>query len=254
MPPPNKTNPWKAIPPVSMDQKEHEFARRPFPRKGAAAAGPPPDQKEKCHICGTYSRFIGTFHGRAFLLCPHCDLIFVPKYWHLSARRQRSRYECHENSPDNAGYVARFERLLAAVRRCGHGIRQALDYGCGPGPVLVELMRAAGWDASGYDPFFAPDLDFTRRFDLITATETIEHFANPAQEIRRMASLLRARGYLAVMSEWHPGEAGFGDWWYARDPTHVAFYSHKTLDYLCEALGFRLLYHDEKNTAILQKT
>ncbi|MCZ6682083.1 MAG: class I SAM-dependent methyltransferase [Planctomycetota bacterium] len=205
-----------------------------------------------CPLCGAAAGLACTRDERLFFHCPTCDLVFVPSRLHDSLSEERRRYETHENTLDNAGYVAMFERFIELVSRHCPGVETILDYGSGPGPVLVELLRRRGFRAEGYDPIFAPDTDLSRRFDAVVSTETFEHFARPRREIERIEGLIRGGGFLALMTLFH-GEHHFtADWWYTRDSTHVAFYSHRTIRWICEAFRFDLVYLDEKNVAILR--
>ncbi len=208
---------------------------------------------ENCSLCGGGAPRLMEAHGRCFHQCPRCDLIFVPRCWHLSADAEKARYATHQNTLDNAGYVARFEVLINLVSTHCAGVRRVLDYGSGPGPVLVELLRRRGYEASGYDPYFAPETDLSLPFDAVVSTETFEHFATPGQAMARILGLIRRGGYLAVMTEFHQGPSAFADWYYPRDPTHVAFYSPRTFVYFCEAFELVQTCRNERNIVILQK-
>jgi hypothetical protein len=48
----------------------------------------------------------------------------------------------------------------------------------------------------------------------------------------------------------HPGIERFDTWWYARDPTHLAFYSARTMDWIAQRWGFRVLFRDDRNITI----
>lgn len=205
-----------------------------------------------CPLCNAEAAWTALHQTRDFYHCRFCDLIFVPPNQHPDLKSERARYASHNNTMDNAGYVTMFEGPIALLgEHCEDGNR-ILDYGCGPGPVLVELLRRAGYDAVGYDPFFAPNVDLSCSFDAIISTETFEHFACPRAEINRILRLLRHGGILAVMTLFHPGPAAVADWWYARDPTHVAFYSHATLDWICGEFHLTTLHRDDKNFTILR--
>jgi 2-polyprenyl-3-methyl-5-hydroxy-6-metoxy-1,4-benzoquinol methylase len=170
----------------------------------------------------------------------------------LDAAAQKLRYQKHENTIDNPGYVDMLGRPIALMRQYARGVHRVLDYGCGPGPVLVELLKRGGYEAFGYDPLFASDTDLARVFDAVISVETFEHFADPRAELERILNLLRPNGYLVVMTQFHQGSDTIQDWWYARDPTHVAFYSHTTLDWICGEFDLELLQRDDKDLAIMQ--
>jgi SAM-dependent methyltransferase len=112
-------------------------------------------------------------------------------------------------------------------------IEDVLEYGCGPGPVLADLLEEIGFNIYKYDPFFYPDFDYkSKKYDLITSTEVFEHFFDPKNEISKLVQLIKPGKYLAVMTSFHQGIDHFKDWWYKRDPTHVSFYNIKTFQYI----------------------
>lgn len=207
-----------------------------------------------CPLCRAPAISLPPIQKRAFLHCRQCDLIFVPPAQHLTPAEEKLRYQQHQNTLENEGYVNMLGRCVDLLRRHASDVRHVLDYGCGPSPVLVELLHRAGYQASGYDPFFATDVDLSNTFDAVTCVETSEHFAQPRANLQRILRLIRPQGYLAIMTRFHQGPDCLGDWWYARDPTHVAFYSHKTLHWICGEFTLTPLYLDDRDLALLQRT
>jgi len=213
------------------------------------------DQKmsaSSCPLCGTAPLSQVRATGRSFNHCGACDLISVPACDHLSPAAQRERYLRHRNSPGDGGYVRRFDRVIELVRRHAPAARRILDYGCGPVPVFIELLRRAGYEADGYDPLFRSDTVLTPTYDAIVSVETFEHFARPREEIARIVALLGPGGLLAVMTQLHAGPEAFQDWWYARDKTHVAFYSTRTFDHIRRTFGVELRECDGRELVLLR--
>lgn len=114
----------------------------------------------KCILCGNDTVFPLVFSKpskRIFLRCPQCDLIFVPESNHLSPDEEVARYRMHRNTLSNEGYVRMFLEKIAMVHQYCPGVRSALDYGCGPEPVLAELLEREGFSCDVFDPYFFPE-------------------------------------------------------------------------------------------------
>ncbi|MGK2935825.1 MAG: class I SAM-dependent methyltransferase [Gemmatimonadaceae bacterium] len=175
-----------------------------------------------------------------YFACPVCDLIYLTPSRRFSAADERARYELHNNDRDDPNYVLFLQRLAdPLVERLRPGAR-GLDFGCGPTPVLSEILTAVGFPCAAYDPFFAPDetlLD--KRYDFITCSEVVEHAHDPARMFATLRRMLAPDGILGVMTMFHPGEDAFADWWYRRDPTHVCFYNEATMRWIGEQRGWK---------------
>ena len=147
-----------------------------------------------------------------------------------SPAAEKRRYLEHRNGATDPGYI-KFLRALAdpvcAVVPVG---ARGLDFGCGPAPVLAELLTAGGRPTVGYDPLFQPDVSrLKQRYDFVTCSEVVEHAHDPAATFARIGSLVRAGGTIGIMTQLYDDVPSFGDWWYRRDFTHVCFYHTDTM-------------------------
>lgn len=192
--------------------------------------------------------------GGSYLHCPRCDLIYATPAGILPPDQERERYLLHNNTPENRGYVEFLTGFLEeAVLPFSSGGR-ALEFGSGPGPVLAGLLEDRGFRVSVYDPFFYPrESLLEERYHLITATEVMEHVSRARQTWRLLEELLLPGGVLAVMTHFHPGPQAFAQWWYHRDPTHIRFYSSRTLEWICHHMNLEILREDGFRTVTLKK-
>jgi len=210
----------------------------------------------ECKLCGSRALFpIDAPDGR-YYHCPQCHLIFADARTIPAPENERRRYLEHDNSHENKGYVAMFERFIAQlVTPYVSENADVLEFGCGPVPVLADLLAARGFAVDVYDPYFYPQpLDEEKPYDLITATEVFEHLQHPHETIKRLKTHLKANGCLAVMTLFHPGPGEFADWWYRRDLTHISFYNSHTLDWIAGHFGLQLVFENGKNSALLRNT
>lgn len=135
----------------------------------------------------------------------------------------------------------------------GAASSEGLDFGCGPHPVLAALFERNGHKVKSYDPIFFPQASFLEsRYDFITCSEAAEHFHEPLKEFQLLDRLIKPQGHLAVMTQMKKSWDGFFDWYYPRDPTHVVFYSPRTMRWLAHYFDWELRFFPE-NTVIFQK-
>lgn len=213
-----------------------------------------------CPLCGSPSARFAAGEDRSYRHCPCCGLIFVPRAFFISREEEVRRYLEHNNSLDNAGYVAMFEKKIALLDTACPRAATVLDYGCGYEPVLKILLERRGYRADVYDENFFPGNPPRPAYDLVISTETFEHFKTPAKEIEKILSLLAPAGHLAVMTRFYPANADgplredFERWYYKRDPTHIVFYSAKTFSWMARHFGLGIVYNNGEDFVVLQKS
>lgn len=134
-----------------------------------------------------------------------------------------------------------------------------LDVGCSTGLFLHE-MALAGWEASGVEPA-GPAAAYARRrfgldvfqgmllqspyppgtFDVITFWDVLEHTFSPAEELRRVAELLKPGGWVAINIPNYdsPEREWFGPLWNGYDPPrHFYVFTRETLSVFLKNAGF----------------
>lgn len=185
---------------------------------------------------------------RRYFRCSECGLIFADPASRLTRSQEKAVYDQHENSPSDPRYRQFLSRLAEPLKaRLAKKKLHGLDFGSGPGPTLSVMLEESGYVMSVYDPFYAPDTSvLNRQYDFVTCTEAIEHFHKPGKEWRLLLGLIKPGGLLAIMTRLVPTAepAGFLEWHYKNDPSHVSFFSRETFHYLakrdclqCELIG-----------------
>ncbi len=172
---------------------------------------------------------------------------------HLAPQEEAKRYSYHQNNIEDSGYVDFLNRIITPAMKYITTDMQGLDYGCGPNPVLAQIVSAKGIKCEYYDPFFFPTLATSKKYDFIFATECFEHFFNPRKELNNICSILNANGLLCIMTELKKDSTDFDGWYYKNDPTHVCFYNEKTLQYICKEYNFENIYTDGRRAIILKR-
>lgn len=204
-----------------------------------------------CLLCHTYSN---PFELDTFL-CPECNLVFKNPDNFFSHEQDVHRYTTHNNNSNDQGYVEFLRKIIPPLKPFLPKKFDALDFGCGPGPTLCLLLEEEGGKVENYDPIFFPDghLLIPESYDVVTATEVVEHFKNPRQDWETLVGLVKDNGILAIMTLFYSSEIDFKKWWYKNDATHIVFYQVRTFEYLMQEFNLELLYTDNKSIIIFKK-
>src|SRR5215469_12969011 len=90
-----------------------------------------------CKLCGFEGlAFLCEDKRRPFYICSGCGLVSVPeKYW-LCADSERARYDLHDNSLSNSGYVKFLSQIIDETVKISTPGMKILDFGCGKDAVL----------------------------------------------------------------------------------------------------------------------
>ena len=185
---------------------------------------------DSCPLCGSLEHF--EFHAdrrRSYRRCARCALVFVAPEQRLSREQERAEYDLHRNDLNDPGYRRFLSRLsVPLLAHLPQGSR-GLDFGCGPAPLLAQMLTESGHAMALHDSMYCPAPEhFETRFDFVTATEVVEHLHQPGAELQRLWDCLLPGGWLAVMTKLVRDAEAFATWHYIRDPTHVCFFSRRT--------------------------
>ncbi|NLX72237.1 MAG: class I SAM-dependent methyltransferase [Bacteroidales bacterium] len=206
-----------------------------------------------CRLCGSETnKSFAAIDGITLYKCDNCLLIFKAYDLELEPDSEKNRYLQHNNSEEDQAYLRHLNTAIQPTLPFLSSDMEGLDFGCGPNPVLAKVLTKSGYTCSFYDPFFFPDLPDERQ-DFVFATETFEHFSNPAKELQLITALLRPHGTLTIMTNRWDENTDLGKWWYVRDPTHLVFYHKETFRFISEKYDYSLEYDDGSKIVILRK-
>lgn len=195
-----------------------------------------------CPLCETPEAPL--FHeerDRRYFRCPTCALVFLDPAQRPAHEQEAARYRRHRNDASDAGYVRFLQQLIDPLGAVVPPGSRGLDYGCGPQPVLGEILAARGYAMASYDPLFFPQASLLDGpYDFVTCCEVIEHVHDPQGAFALFAHLLRAGGTLGMMTRFYDLDGPFAEWWYRRDFTHVCFYCEATMRWIAGQYGWRL--------------
>lgn len=216
-------------------------------------------EPDLCILCNStevdhFYRDTSKHYSSDYYQCRNCRLIFAPPKDQPSRKEEFTRYETHENNPEDEGYRNFLGQLLHPLNNLLQPNSYGLDFGSGPGPTLNIMFEEQGHRMRIYDPFYAHDPSvFDETYDFITATEVVEHLFHPKKELQRLWRCLRPGGYLGIMTKIAEDDRQFfADWHYRLDETHVTFYTKDTFQWLANRWDASLDFPDDR-VIIFQK-
>ncbi len=189
-----------------------------------------------------------------YYFCDHCKFVFKDQTLLLTENEEKSRYDLHNNSIENEGYVQFFSNYINQVVPLLKG-KFGLDYGCGPSNVLAQLLeRDYSFEIDSYDKYYEHTPVLKNTYDFITCTEVFEHIANPLKFFKELDAYINSGGVIAFMTLFHSSDLEeFFKWWYIRDATHISFYNLETFNYLAKLFNYKISYTDNKMIVVMQK-
>jgi 2-polyprenyl-3-methyl-5-hydroxy-6-metoxy-1,4-benzoquinol methylase len=176
-----------------------------------------------------------------FCKCPVCALIFTNETADNAAAEKH--YKSQWNNTDANFWKQQVEGLLGVIQRYRMPVGRVLDFGSGSGEITKEFQRR-DIDATPLEPMvhgYLKDQNYPHKFDVVVGVEVIEHLPNLSQELKEIDRFLADDGimlFTTILTNSFIDSANavdvFKGWWYKDDPTHVSFFSNKSIFKLAE--------------------
>ncbi len=211
----------------------------------------------QCKICQSDTTVMGDSKKKlSYYRCISCGFIYLDDKFIVDNEREKEKYDLHNNSFESIGYVEMFEKFIEkAVEPYTQNIKTVLEFGCGSGPVLAELLRDRSMEVDLYDLYFYPEKVYEgKKYDLITSTEVFEHLKEPLKILKMLTEHTAENGYIILMTKFPPADdKTFLAWWYRRDVTHISFFTPRSFEVMAEKVGLNVLETMDNNIVVFQK-
>lgn len=192
-----------------------------------------------CPLCGGWKSLYYRWDGRNYYQCKKCSSISLDESLRLNPEEERKRYLEHNNDVEDIRYQNFVKPITSAIFNDFNKNHKGLDYGAGTGPVITKILTDNFYNMKPYDPYFYNSPEYLKeKYDYIACCEVMEHFYQPYLEFKKLNSLLNKKGVLYCQTDLYQENINFKDWYYKNDPTHVFFYTKKSLYWIKEHLNF----------------
>lgn len=197
-----------------------------------------------CPLCD--SSLINQFafdKRRSFLQCQDCGMVFVSRSELLSLDDEKARYDLHDNSYENEGYVKYLSGMVDEIEGLNILNPRILDFGCGKEAVLEKILKENNYDCFSYDPVYniGNNWILDNNYDVIIVCEVIEHIYDISGSVELIKNLLTFDGYLILRTEILLDNINFSTWWYKEDPTHVNFFTPQAIKTLAQKIELDII-------------
>jgi SAM-dependent methyltransferase len=192
--------------------------------------------------------------------CGHGQLARMPSEVELGEAYGEAASDDYVEEEEGQRATARI--ALDRIERHTGGPGALLDLGCWVGFLLSEADKR-GWKTLGVEPSdfaaaYAKDelgLDIIQgdlleadvplgEWDAVVLGDVIEHLLDPAGALDRIAELLKPDGvvYMAIPDAGSKLAQRMGERWWSVIPTHVQYFTRRSIGELLQRQGYRLEY------------
>lgn len=208
-----------------------------------------------CHSTG--ARFCGSKNGFDIYVCRDCESIFTSQLPAQGETEDYDEYYTADNLTVPGFILERVGEIIGGFARYRETNR-LLDIGFGAGTIL-DVAKQQNWDAFGTEVSL-PAFEYARRsghkvhhgilssaaypddhFDVITASEILEHLPDPEAELAEIARILRPGGLFLATTPFAKSMSFRllkQNWTVLSPPEHTQLYSKKGAMLMLRRAGF----------------
>jgi len=200
----------------------------------------------KCPLCSSSSyKLFYTDLKHEFYECNTCKILFRPQSNILNSKKEKERYDAHENTIHNDGYINFVKPITNFILENYLPKNKGLDFGSGPSSVIAAEVFKQNYKMDSYDLYYHNNSELlNNKYDYISACEVIEHFKEPYKEFTQLFSMLTANGCLVCKTDIYNSSIDFKSWYYKNDPTHITIFQKESFEWIAKEFSISLTIND----------
>jgi len=206
----------------------------------------------ECLLCGSNKLDEFNSFDRKYYKCSACSFVFLDLKERVSIDEEIARYNTHDFNLANEKTLDFIKNIIESGLKYIDA-KTVLDYGCGSNFIVQHILKDKAYNVTSYDPIYS-NIRINGCFDLIVASEVIEHFRYPIPEFTKLLSYLKDGGVLAISSSLNNDSIDLKSWYYLNDPTHFSIYSEESILYLANYFNLELCLLEYPRIVVLKKS
>jgi len=222
------------------------------------------DQEKKCIVCTSSNTKTETIQSKLnkkqfkFIICNSCNLVRNPKNTHVYEKLHFTEGSIPGNSKrvgDGIRAGREYRMAETALQILNNRInekeiisknKEILIFGAGlsrdheliKNNLLIDNIKITDTENFQNSDNYINILN-KKKFDIVIASEVIEHFEDPEKDLSLLASKINKKGLIIASTNIHDG-TDISRLVYPFSPGHVTYYSGKSLIILAQKLGLKV--------------
>jgi 2-polyprenyl-3-methyl-5-hydroxy-6-metoxy-1,4-benzoquinol methylase len=219
------------------------------------------DSNRPCLCCQKTGRiFLADKNSFRIQLCSYCRSLYAAADKEKIIQQNYDEYYSEANLSVPTFIIERCAEIVSKFASYKQ-LNRMLDVGCGAGSLLSAAVKLE-WAAEGLE-VSAPAVEFLRKqgfvvrqgylenqnypdnyFDVVTASEILEHVENPLEFLTEIKRILRPGGLFWGTTPNSRGISGIilgSQWSCVSPPEHIQLFSVRGVHILLEKVGFKTI-------------
>ena len=222
-----------------------------------------------CRICESTDIITYKYGGIGLINCKSCDINYLQDFPDSKSINNLYSENYNISSKDSDTELRRGVQqienyhIINLIRQYYNSAKTIVDIGCDAG-FFIDEARRNNFDVFGVElnqkaKNYCQNIGlkvessieaFNRKFDVITMNHSLEHFTNPKEYLDFIRDFIDKRGIIIIRVPAFDSISSKifkSKWTWFQPENHYFHYTQKSLKYLLEKSGYKVLYQQKRN-------